>query len=63
MTKDTSTISAPFLKGLDPEFQRFLELVDRFESEMMRLEVAIAALKIGYYARTPGLKRIVSQAE
>ena len=63
MTKETNTTPTPFLKGLDPEFQRFLELVDRFESEMMRLEVAIAALKIGYYAMTPGLKKIVSQAE
>lgn len=63
MTKDTSTTTTPFLKGLDPEFHRFLELVDRLESEMVRMEVALAALKIGYYALTLGLKRIVSQAE
>ncbi len=60
MTKESNTTPAPFLKELDPEFQRFLELVDRLESEMVRMEVALAALKIGYYAMTPGLKRIVS---
>ena len=63
MTKETNTTTVPFRKELDPEIQRFLEIVDWFESEMMRLEVAIAALKIGYYAMTPGLKKIVSQAE
>ena len=63
MTKETNTTTVPFRKELDPEIQRFLEIVDWFESEMMRLEVAIAALKIGYYAMTPGRKKIVSQAE
>ena len=63
MTEDTSTISAPFLKEFDPDFQRFLEIVDQLESEMLRLEVTIAALKVGYYALTKCLKKIVSKAE
>ena len=63
MTKDTSTISAPFLKEFDPDFQRFLEIVDQLESEMLRLEVTIAALKVGYYALTKCLKKTVSKAE
>ena len=53
MTKETHTISAPFLKEFDPEFQRFLELVYRLESEIVRMQVAGADLKIGYY----GLQR------
>ena len=61
MDKDTSTISAPFLKEFDPDFQRFLEIVDQLESEMLRLEVTIAALKVGYYALTNGLKNTVSK--
>ena len=61
MTKDTSTITAPFLKELDPEFQRFLRLVDRLESEMVRLQVAMADLKVGYYALTNDIKKTVSK--
>ena len=61
MDKDTSTISAPFLKEFDPDFQRFLEIVDQLESEMLRLEVTIAALKVGYYALTKCLKKTVSK--
>ena len=60
MTKETNTTTAPFLKEFDPDFQRFLELVDQLESEMLRLEVTIAALKVGYYALTKCLKNTVS---
>lgn len=52
MTEETHTTPAPFLKELDPEFQRFLELVDRLESEIVRMQVAVADLKIGYYTLT-----------
>jgi hypothetical protein len=61
MTKETNTITAPFLKELDPEFQRFLRLVDRLESEMVRLQVAMADLKIGYYTLTSDIKKTVSK--
>jgi hypothetical protein len=61
MTKETSTTPAPFLKELDPEFQRFLRLVDRLESEMVRMDVAVADLKVGYYALVSGLKETVSK--
>ncbi|MBP9692484.1 MAG: hypothetical protein KBD90_04035 [Alphaproteobacteria bacterium] len=61
MTKETHTISAPFLKEFDPEFQRFLELVDRLESEIVRMQVAVADLKIGYYGLTRCLKTTVSK--
>ncbi|MBP9692113.1 MAG: hypothetical protein KBD90_02140 [Alphaproteobacteria bacterium] len=47
MTKETHTTHAPFLKELDPEFQRFLRLVDRLESEMVRMDVAVADLRVG----------------
>jgi len=61
MTKETSTTPAPFLKELDPEFHRFLRLVDRLESEMVRMDVAVADLKVGYYALVSGLKTTVSK--
>ncbi len=61
MTKETNTTTAPFLKELDPEFQRFLRLVDRLESEMLRLQVAMADLKVGYYALTDDIKKTVSK--
>ena len=61
MTKETSTTTAPFLKELDPEFHRFLRLVDRLESEMVRMDVAVADLKVGYYALVSGLKTTVSK--
>ncbi len=61
MTEETNTISAPFLKEFDPEFQRFLELVDRLESEIVRVQVAVADLKVGYYALTHCLKTTVSK--
>ncbi|MBP9692076.1 MAG: hypothetical protein KBD90_01945 [Alphaproteobacteria bacterium] len=61
MTKETNTTTAPFLKELDPEFQRFLRLVDRLESEMLRLQVAVADLKVGYYALTDDIKKTVSK--
>jgi len=61
MAKETSTTPAPFLKELDPEFQRFLRLVDRLESEMVRMDVAVADLKVGYYALVSGLKKTVSK--
>jgi hypothetical protein len=61
MTKETSTTPAPFLKELDPAFQRFLRLVDRLESEMVRMDVAVADLKVGYYALVSGLKTTVSK--
>ena len=60
MTKETHTTHAPFLKELDPEFQRFLRLVDRLESEMVRMDVAVADLRVGYYALVNGLKTTVS---
>ncbi len=61
MTEETNTTTVPFLKEFDPEFQRFLELVDRLESEVLRLEVTIAALKVGYYGLTHALKQTVSK--
>ncbi len=61
MTKETNTTTSPFLKELDPEFQRFLRLVDRLESEMLRLQVAVADLKVGYYALTDDIKKTVSK--
>jgi hypothetical protein len=51
VTKDTSTISAPFLKELDLEFQRFLELVDSLESERVGKRVAMVARKAIYCHR------------
>ncbi len=61
MTKESNTTPAPFLKELDPEFHRFLRLVDRLESEMVRMDVAVVDLKIGYYALVSGLKTTVSK--
>ena len=61
MTKECNTTTAPFLKELDPEFQRFLRLVDRLESEMVRMDVAVADLRVGYYALVSGLKTTVSK--
>jgi hypothetical protein len=61
MTEEIHTISAPFLKEFDPESQRFLELVDRLESEIVRMQVAVADLKVGYYALTRCLKTTVSK--
>ena len=52
MTKESNTTTTPFLKELDPEFQRFLRLVDRLESDMARLQVTVADLKVGYYSVT-----------
>jgi hypothetical protein len=56
-----NTTPAPFLKELDPEFHRFLRLVGRLESEMVRMDVAGADLKVGYYALVSGLKKTVSK--
>jgi hypothetical protein len=61
MTKEISTTPAPFLKELDPEFHRFLRLVDRLESEMVRLQVAMDDLKVGYYTLTSDIKKAVSK--
>ena len=40
--------------------RRFLRLVDRLESEMVRMDVAVADLRVGYYALVNGLKTTVS---
>ena len=40
---------------------RFLRLVDRLESDMARLQVTVADLKVGYYALVSGLKTTVSK--
>ena len=39
---------------------RLLRLVDRLESEMVRMDVAVADLRVGYYALVNGLKTTVS---
>ena len=63
MTEDTNTTTAPFRKERALEFQKLLELVEQLDSQMVRLEVNVAALKIGYYALTQGLKMTLSNAE
>jgi hypothetical protein len=63
MTKDTNTTPAPIRKEPAPELQKLLELVAQLDSHMVRLEVTVAALKIGYYALTQGLNMIVHKAE
>ena len=47
MDNSILTIPAAFSKEADQEFQRFLILVDRFQMEMSRLEMAMIDLKIG----------------
>ena len=47
--------------GTQPFNHRFLRLVDRLESEMLRLQVAVADLKVGYYALTDDIKKTVSK--
>jgi hypothetical protein len=63
MTEDTNTTSAPLRKEPAPELQKLLELVAQLDSQMVRLEVTVAALKIGYYALTQGLNMIANKAE
>lgn len=63
MTKDTNTTSASSRIEHALELQKLLELAEHLESQMVRLEVTVAALKIGYYALTQGLNMIVSKAE
>ncbi|MBP9691912.1 MAG: hypothetical protein KBD90_01105 [Alphaproteobacteria bacterium] len=46
--------------GTQPFNHRFLRLVDRLESDMVRLQVTVADLKVGYYALVSGLKTTVS---
>ncbi len=47
MDNSILTIPAAFSKEADHEYQRFLILVDRFQMEMSRLEMAMIDLKIG----------------
>ncbi len=47
--------------GIQPFNHRLLRLVDRLESEMLRLQVAVADLKVGYYALTDDIKKTVSK--
>ena len=63
MDKDTSTISAPFRKEPVLDFQKLLEVVEQLESQIVRLEITVAALKVGFYALTQGLKMTLSKAE
>lgn len=55
---DTSipTIPAAFSKEADLEYQRFLMLIDRFQMEMSRMEMALTDLKIGYACLTRTLR-------
>ena len=48
MDTRTTTIPAAFSKEADQEFQRFLTLMDRTQTEMMRLDMALTDLKLGY---------------
>jgi len=63
MTEDINTTSAPLRKERATEFQKLLELAEQLDSQMVRLEVTVAALKIGYYAITQGLNMIVNKAK
>ncbi len=47
MDNSILTIPAAFSKEADHEYQRFLILMDRFQMEMSRLEMAMIDLKIG----------------
>ncbi len=48
MDTRTTTIPAAFSKEGDQEFQRFLILMDRLQTEMMRMEMAMTDVKLGY---------------
>jgi len=61
MDTRTTTIPAAFSKEGDLEFQRFLILMDRTQAEMMRLDMALTDLKIGYAVLTQTLKEYVSK--
>ena len=63
MTEDTNTTSARSRKECAPEFLKLLELAEHLESQMVRLGVTVAALKLGYYALPQGLNMIVKKAE
>ena len=61
MDTRTTTIPAAFSKEGDQEFQRFLILMDRAQTEMMRLDMALTDLKIGYAMLTQTLKEYASK--
>ena len=61
MDTRTTTIPAGFSKEGDQEFQRFLILMDRAQTEMMRLEMALTDLKIGYAILTRTLQEYASK--
>jgi hypothetical protein len=61
MDTRTTTIPAAFSKEGDQEFQRFLILMDRLQTEMMRMEMAMTDVKIGYAMLTQTLKEYASQ--
>jgi hypothetical protein len=63
MTKDTNTTTAPSRKEPALEFQKLLELAEQLDAQMVRLEVTVAALKIGYYALMQGLNIIANKAK
>ena len=48
MSTNIPIIPAAFSKEADQEFQRFLILMDRTQTEMMRLDMALTDLKLGY---------------
>ncbi|MBP9692899.1 MAG: hypothetical protein KBD90_06200 [Alphaproteobacteria bacterium] len=52
MSTNIPIIPAAFSKEADQEFQRFLILMDRAQTEMMRLEMALTDLKMGYLTLT-----------
>jgi hypothetical protein len=63
MTKDTNTTTASSRKERASELQKLLELAEQLDAQMVRLEVTVAALKIGYYALTRGLNIIANKAK
>ncbi len=61
MSTNIPTIPAAFSKEADLEFQRFLILMDHLQTEMMRMEMAMTDLKLGYAMLTQTLKEYASK--
>ena len=53
MTEDINTTSAPLRKERATEFQKLLELAEQLDSQMVRLEVTVAALKQSNRTKSP----------